>query len=133
MCTVNQNFRNGDLIKISIYLKFVRTAAQKHPNKEIHQDLPGGQVVRSLPSSAGGAGSVPDGELRSHMPVCQKTQNVKQKQCCEKFSKHFYFKKGYIYSCFDKIIKRSNLNCVLSDYKWRRLLKAKTARPQLVT
>ena len=89
MCTVNQNFRNGDLIKIGIYLKFVRTVAREHPNKEIHQDLPGGQVVRNPPSSAGGAGSVPDGELRSRMPGCQKTQKVKQEQCCEKFSKHF--------------------------------------------
>lgn len=68
MYTVNQNFRNGGLIKIGIYLKFVRTAAGEHPNKEIHQDLPGGQVVRSPPSSAGGAGSVPGWGLGSHMP-----------------------------------------------------------------
>ena len=29
------------------------------------------------------------GELRSHMPRGQKYQNIKQKQCCNKFNKDF--------------------------------------------
>ena len=29
------------------------------------------------------------GELRSHMPLSQKNQNIKQKQYCNKFNKNF--------------------------------------------
>ena len=36
--------------------------------------FPGGPVVKTLPSNAGGAGSVPGWELRSHMPCNQKAQ-----------------------------------------------------------
>ena len=46
------------------------------------QDLPGGPVVKTLPSSTEGAGSVLVGELRSYMPHGQKKQNTKQKQYC---------------------------------------------------
>ena len=31
----------------------------------------------------------PGGELRSHMPLSQKNQNLKQKQYCNKFNKDF--------------------------------------------
>ena len=45
-------------------------------------------MAKILPSSAGGAGSVPDGELRSHMPVSQKkNQNLKLNQYCNKCNK----------------------------------------------
>ena len=123
-------------------MRFVRTAAQETQIQEALENILIKKYIRTslvvkwlrvrLPVQ-GVHVQFLIGELRSHVPGCQKTQNVKQKQCCEKFNKHFYFKKVYIYSYFGKIIKRSNLNCVLLDYKWRRLLKAKTARPQLVT
>ena len=34
--------------------------------------LPGSSVVKTLPSKAGGMGSIPVRELRSHMPLGQK-------------------------------------------------------------
>ena len=49
-------------------------------------DLPGGPVVKALPSSARDACSVPGWELRSSMPCGQKKQNIKQKQYCNKFN-----------------------------------------------
>ena len=38
------------------------------------RDFPGGPVVETLPSNAGGTGSIPVGVLRSHMPHGQKTR-----------------------------------------------------------
>ena len=35
---------------------------------KIDRDFPGGPVVKNPPSNAGDAGSIPGGELRSHMP-----------------------------------------------------------------
>ena len=58
--------------------------------------FPGVPVVRTLPSNAGGVGSVPGWEaIRSHMPVAKK-QNIKQKRCCNEFNKDF--KKNPCYS-----------------------------------
>ena len=37
-------------------------------------DSPGGPVVKTSPSNAGDAGSIPGRELRSHMPWGQKTK-----------------------------------------------------------
>ena len=37
-------------------------------------DFPGGPVVKTLPSNAGGEGSIPGRELRSHMARGQKTK-----------------------------------------------------------
>ena len=39
-----------------------------------HRDFPGGPVVRTLPSSAGGAGSTLVGKLRSHIPCSGKSK-----------------------------------------------------------
>ena len=36
------------------------------------RDFPGGPVVKTLPSNAGGAGSVPGGGAKIHMPPGQK-------------------------------------------------------------
>ena len=41
-------------------------------NKEDFGDFPRGPVVKTLPSNAGDAGSIPGGELRSHMSCGQK-------------------------------------------------------------
>ena len=49
-------------------------------------DFPGSSVVKTSPSNAGGAGSIPGQELRSHMPRPE-SQNMKQKQYCNKFNK----------------------------------------------
>lgn len=48
-------------------------------------DFPGGPVVRTSPSSAGGASSIPGGRWRPHMPPGQ----TKQKQYYNKFIKDF--------------------------------------------
>ena len=37
-------------------------------------DFPGGPVVKTSPSNAGGEGQIPGRELRSHMPQGQKTK-----------------------------------------------------------
>ena len=37
----------------------------------------GGPVVKTLPSNTGGVGSIPDQELRSHMPFVAKKPNHK--------------------------------------------------------
>ena len=42
--------------------------------KEMSRDFPGGPVVKTLPSNAGGLGSIPCGEVRSHMPWVQKNK-----------------------------------------------------------
>ena len=36
------------------------------------------------PSSTGHPGSIPGRELRCHLPLGQKSQNIKEKQCCDK-------------------------------------------------
>ena len=51
-----------------------------------------GSVVKILPSSAEGQGSVLVREPRSHMPCDQKNPNIKLKQYCNKLNKDF--KKG---------------------------------------
>ena len=40
----------------------------------LFRDFPGGPVVETLPANAGIVGSVPDRELRSLMPLNQKTE-----------------------------------------------------------
>ena len=50
-------------------------------------DFPGGPMVKTSPSSAGVAGGSLVSKLRSHMPCGQKSQNIKQKQHCNKFNK----------------------------------------------
>ena len=53
--------------------------------KSILRDFPGGPVVKTSPSNAGVAGSIPGQGAK--MP--QKNQNIKQKQYCNKFSRDF--------------------------------------------
>ena len=43
------------------------------------RDFPGGPVVKTSPSNAGGAGSIPGQKLRSHMPCGQKKRKKTQK------------------------------------------------------
>ena len=53
----------------------------------LSQDFPGGPVVKTLPSNAGGVGSVPGGRAKISHASQTKTQNIKQKQHCNKFNK----------------------------------------------
>ena len=54
-----------------------------------YRDFPGGPVVKTSPSNAGGAGSILG--LRAKIPhaLRPKNQNMKQKQYCNKFNKDF--------------------------------------------
>ena len=58
---------------------FSKKPTFKHSQKHIWLELDmgdflGGPVVKTSPSNAGGEGSIPGRELRSHMPHGQKTK-----------------------------------------------------------
>ena len=53
------------------------------------RDFPGGPVVKTLPSNAGGAGSIPGQGAKIPHTLWPKNQNIKQKQFCNKFNKDF--------------------------------------------
>ena len=68
-------------------------------NSPMYGDFPGGPVVKTSPSKAGGVGSIPGhGANIPHALEAKKKQNIKQKQYCNKFNKdlkngpHFFFK-----------------------------------------
>ena len=50
-------------------------------------DIPGGPVVNTSPSNAGGEGSIPGQETKIPHALWAQNQNVKQKQHCNKFKK----------------------------------------------
>ena len=52
-------------------------------------DFPGGPVVKTSPSNAGGAGLIPGQEAKIPYASQPKNQNIKQKQYCNKFNKDF--------------------------------------------
>ena len=53
------------------------------------RDFPGGPVVKTLPPSAGGVGSIPGRGAKIPHALPPKNQNIKQKQYCNKFNKDF--------------------------------------------
>ena len=53
------------------------------------RDFPGCPVVKTLPSNAGGAGSIPGQGAKIPHALWPKNQNIKQKQFCNKFDKDF--------------------------------------------
>ena len=57
--------------------------------KNIFRDFPGSPVVKTSPSNAGGAGSIPGRGAEIPHASCPKNQNIKWKQYCSKFSKNF--------------------------------------------
>ena len=57
--------------------------------KGVWGDFPGGPVAKTLPSSAGGAGSIPGRGAKIPHAMWPKNQNIKQKQYCNKFNKDF--------------------------------------------
>ena len=52
-------------------------------------DFPGGPVVETLPSSAGGVDLIPGQGAKVPHASRPKNQNIKQKQYCNKFNKDF--------------------------------------------
>ena len=58
-------------------------------DKRESRDFPGHPVVKTLPSSAGNAGSIPGQGTKIPQTSGQKTKNMKQKQYCNKFNKDF--------------------------------------------
>ena len=56
---------------------------------EKNRDFPGGPVVETSPSSAGGAGSIPGQGAKIPHASWPKNQNIKQKQYCNKCNKDF--------------------------------------------
>ena len=52
-------------------------------------DFPGGPVVKTLPSNAGGVGPIPCWGAKIPHVSGSKNQNIKQKQYCNKFDKDF--------------------------------------------
>ena len=58
-----------------------------HVNKNpAGDDFPGSPMVKTLPSNAGGAGLIPGQGTKIPHASWSKNQNVKQKQCCNKFN-----------------------------------------------
>ena len=55
----------------------------------VRRDLPGGPVVRNLPSSAEVVGPIPDWGTRMPHASQPKTKNIEQKQYYNKFNKDF--------------------------------------------
>ena len=53
------------------------------------RDFPGGPVVKTLPSNAWGAGSIPGGVDNIPHASGPTNQNIKQKQYCNKLNKGF--------------------------------------------
>ena len=68
-------------------------------------DFPGGPVVKTLPSNAGGVGSIPGWGARIPQASRPKSKSIKQKQYCNKFNKDF--KTGP----HQQIIKRKITSC----------------------
>ena len=60
--------------------------------KDSIRDFPGDLVVKTSPSNAGDVGSIP-GE-GAEIPHASWPKNIKQKQYCNKFNKHFKNKNG---------------------------------------
>ena len=54
-----------------------------------NRDFPGSPVVKTSPSNAGSAGSIPGQGIKIPHASRPKHQNIKQKQYCNKFNKDF--------------------------------------------
>ena len=62
------------------------TTSKVHWNK--HRDFPGGPVIKTSLSNGDGGSSVPQRELRFPDASWPKNRIIKQKQYCNRFSKH---------------------------------------------
>ena len=69
--------------------RYKKLRSLSHCLKRNCQDLPGGPMVKTLPSSAGDVGSIPSQGVKNPCASRSKNQNVKQKQYCNKFNESF--------------------------------------------
>ena len=58
----------GDIVYNGEKLETSQCPQKEIFKNEICWDFPGGPVLKNTPSNAGDAGSIPDWELRSHVP-----------------------------------------------------------------
>ena len=70
-------------IKVELY-HLLRIFIEAGFNKNYSRDFPGGPVVKTSPSNAGGAGSIPGWGAKVPYASWTKNQNIKQKQYCNK-------------------------------------------------
>ena len=77
---------------------------------KLNGDFPGCPVFKTLPSYAGGVGSIPGWGQKIRLVSEPKNQNVKQKQYCKKFNKDF--KKWYT----SKNLQKNKLNCIPTPF-----------------
>ena len=83
----------------------LKSSHSKLKKKIVTRDFPGGPVVKTSPSNAVGAGSIPGRGAKIPHASRPKNQNTKQKQYCNKFNPDFKkgstsktsFKKLYVY------------------------------------
>ena len=101
--------------------------------KKNNWNFPGGPVVKPSPSNAGGTGLIPDWGAKIPHASGLKSQNIKQKQYCNKFSEDFknspHLKKSlkiklnfekFLNKCF-KCLKRHYLGKRSTPYSlWER-------------
>ena len=80
-------------MKNTVFHVIIHSTAKKtldsKKKKWYNRDFPGGSIVRTLPSDAGHAGSIPDQGAKIPHTSGPKIQNIKQKQYCNKFNKNF--------------------------------------------
>ena len=53
-------------------------------------DFPSSPVVKTLPSNAGGVGTIPGQGAEIPRALSSENQNIKQKRYCNKFNKDFF-------------------------------------------
>ena len=90
----------------------------KFPWDNQGQDFPGGPVIKTLPSNAGGLGSIPSWGDKIPHASGPKNQNVKQKKCHNKFNKDFknglYIKKKKLKDNQGQLCGWSSILCCIA-------------------
>ena len=76
-------------VRCSDFYQVPGGSRKKKKNEQEEWDFPGGPVVKTSPSNAEGAGSIPDQGAKIPHASWPKNQNIKQKQYCNKFHKDF--------------------------------------------
>ena len=76
-----QNLRNR--------MEKIQETFNKNLEEQKKRDFPGGPVVKTSPSNAGGLGLTPGHGAKIPHALWLKNQNIKQKQYCHKFNEDF--------------------------------------------
>ena len=71
------------------YEKMLNIANHQRNTNQNYRDFPGSPMLKTSPSNAGGASSIPGQAAKIPHALRPKSQNIKQKQYCNKFSKDF--------------------------------------------